>query len=254
MITGRLKERIASCRSVAILTGAGVSAESGIATFRDPGGLWQQFKPEELANIDAFLRNPTLVQSWYAERRKTVDSAAPNPAHRALAALESVVRTTLITQNVDNLHQRAGSRNVVELHGNILRNYCIDCSAEASITGDDVSVGEQIACLHCGGLIRPDVVWFGEMLPPDAIRSAQTAAAECDIFLTVGTGAEVYPAAELPVIAANSGAYVVEMNIQPTNVTRLVNEVITGPVGETLPQLVDVFVESSRSIEARKFN
>lgn len=243
MISKQLAERIQNCESVAVLTGAGISAESGVPTFRDPGGLWQKFKPEELANINAFLNNPTLVQSWYASRRETVESVEPNPGHYALARLESLVDLTLITQNVDNLHQRAGSSNVVELHGNILRNYCIECRQEQEIPDDPGD--SAVVCSKCNGLVRPDVVWFGEMLPVDAIRHAQVASTSCDIFLTVGTGAEVYPAADLPIIARNNGAFVVELNVGRTRISDFVDEVIEGPSGETLPQLLDLFIESN---------
>lgn len=243
MVSNELIDRIRKCESVAVLTGAGISAESGVATFRDPDGLWQKFNPRELANINAFLKNPTLVQSWYASRRHTVESVEPNPGHHALAKLEELVDLTLITQNVDNLHQRAGSNNVVELHGNILRNYCIECETDQEIeVADDDS---PVVCDKCGGLIRPDVVWFGEMLPEKAIRQAQIATMSCDIFMTIGTGAEVYPAADLPIIARNNGAYVVELNTTRTRISDFVDEVIQGPSGETLPPLVDIFTDAN---------
>lgn len=232
----KLVERLASARRVAVLTGAGISAESGIPTFRDPGGLWQQFKPEELANIDAFLANPELVQGWYHHRRVVAEETMPNPGHLALARLEELIGDfTLITQNVDNLHQRAGSGDVVELHGNITRNYCTDCGEPVESPGG----GESIArCAVCGGLIRPDVVWFGEMLPTDAFQRAELAARRCDVFLSIGTSAVVYPAAGLPLAAVEDGAYVAEINIEPSAISTYINESIQGRAGEILPRLV----------------
>lgn len=232
-----LADRIASSKSVAVLTGAGISAESGIATFRDADGLWQKFKPEELANVRAFLDNPELVQGWYRYRREIAEEAAPNDGHLALARLESLIDSfTLITQNVDNLHQRAGSKNVVELHGNISRNYCIDCNTPA----DPPSSDEEIArCTRCGGLIRPDIVWFGEMLPPDQYERAELAARTADVFLSIGTSAAVYPAAGLPMLALDEGSHVVEINLQPSEISNFVSASINGRAGEILPRLVD---------------
>ena len=235
-----LVERLARARRVAVLTGAGISAESGIPTFRDPGGLWQQFRPEELANVRAFLKNPVLVQGWYAHRLATVQEKEPNPGHLALAELESLVRDfTLITQNVDGLHQRAGSRNVVELHGSLVRNYCIDCEKEA--TEEEMlalSSGEPARCSDCTGLIRPGVVWFGEMLPEEAVDEAQEAARDAEVFLSIGTSALVYPAAGIPLLAKQHGAYVAEINVEPSAIAGELDEVILGPAGEVLHRLV----------------
>jgi NAD-dependent deacetylase len=234
-----LVERLASAERVAVLTGAGVSAESGITTFRDPGGLWQQFRPEELANFDAFIRNPALVQGWYAYRRKIALEKAPNPGHHALARMEELYDDfTLVTQNVDNLHRRAGSRHILELHGNIIRNYCVDCrrpAADTEIDGHDD--GEVMRCL-CSGPIRPDVVWFGEMLPAATLQEAAEAAGRCEVFLSIGTSAIVYPAAQIPLIAIDSGAYVAEINIEPSALAGVMSEVILGPSGVVLPALL----------------
>lgn len=236
-----LVERIASARHVAVLTGAGISAESGIPTFRDEDGLWERFKPEELANVRAFLRNPELVQKWYEHRRAVAEERSPNPGHRALAELETLVdRFTLVTQNVDNLHRRAGSRRVVELHGNITRSYCIDCEDSAS---EDVmrpiAEGKRAICPSCGGLIRPDVVWFGEMLPVEAMQAASDAADEAEVFLSIGTSAVVYPAAGIPLQAKAAGAYVAEINIEPSAIADELDEVVLGPAGRVLPALVE---------------
>jgi NAD-dependent deacetylase len=232
-----LVDRLARARRVMVLTGAGISAESGVPTFRDPGGLWQRFKPEELANVDAFLRNPVLVQSWYRHRREVLDHVEPNAGHRALARLaELTPEFTLVTQNVDNLHQSAGSRDVIELHGNITRSYCIDCGTPASV--EEMRSGDVHRCPSCGGLIRPDVVWFGEMLPVDAFERADVESRRADVFLSVGTSGLVYPAAGLPLAAAEAGAYVAEINIEPSALARYLSEVVLGPAGEILPELV----------------
>ncbi len=236
-----LPDLLAQADRIAVLTGAGISAESGIPTFRDPGGIWEEFDPQELANVQAFLDNPDLVQRWYAHRRQLALDTEPNDGHRALAALERrVSHFTLITQNVDNLHQRAGSERVVELHGNITRNYCMDCEREAADEElASLAEGEPARCPECGGLIRPDVVWFGEMLPPDALHTAQDAAQQADVFLSVGTSAIVHPAAGLPLLAKDHGAYVAEVNIKPSAITDRVDELVRGKAGEVLPILAE---------------
>ena len=239
MFSQELVDRLAQAQHVAVLTGAGISAESGIPTFRDPGGLWQQFKPEELANIRAFLKNPTLVQGWYAHRRSVAEEKAPNAGHYALVALEALVPDfLLITQNVDNLHQRAGSENIAELHGNITRSYCIDCEREATVADLQNASEGQAICPNCNGYFRPDVVWFGEMLPERAITRADAAARRADVFLSIGTSAVVHPAAGLPILAREFGAYVAEINVEPSAIAEYMNEVILGKAGEVLPELV----------------
>jgi NAD-dependent deacetylase len=237
-----LIERLAEADQVTVLTGAGISAESGISTFRDPGGLWEKFEPQELANVEAFLDNPELVQGWYRHRRQVVEEAEPNAGHRALADLEEHVPTvSVVTQNVDALHHRAGSGTVIELHGNITDNYCRDCERAVGpeIVDAAIQEGEPARCPDCDGLVRPDVVWFGEMLPPDAMERADAATEQADVFLSVGTSAVVYPAARLPVVAREQGAYVAEVNPDTTGVTDAVHESIRGPAGEILPALVD---------------
>lgn len=237
----RLIQQLADVGSVSVLTGAGISAESGLSTFRDPDGLWEKFDPQELANVNAFLSNPELVQGWYNHRRELALDVAPNPGHEALVDLETVVSNfTLITQNVDDLHHRAGSTDVVELHGNITRNYCMECEREA--TDDDlapIAEGEPARCPACGGLIRPDVVWFGERLPAAALRRAQRAAQQADVFLSIGTSAAVQPAASLPLRAQATGAYVAEVNVRPTEITGQVNESVRGKAGDVLPALAE---------------
>lgn len=235
-----LVDRLRAADRVAVLTGAGISAESGVPTFRDPDGLWQKFRPEELANVEAFLDNPELVQGWYAHRRQVVEDVEPNAGHAALAELERWVvarggEFLLATQNVDGLHQRAGSERVVELHGSITRSHCIDCSAPAAASA---SAEGALACEACGGLVRPDVVWFGEMLPEEAIARSQEAAAMADVYLSVGTSAVVYPAAGLPLLARSAGAYVAEVNPTPSDIAGRVSEVVRGRAGAVLPDLV----------------
>ena len=229
---------IAAARTVAVLTGAGISAESGVPTFRDAQtGLWAQFDPQKLATPDAFRRNPKLVWDWYAWRRKLVSRAEPNAGHRALAVLEGRVSDfVLITQNVDGLHRRAGSRNVVELHGNIGR---VKCSRENTVVEHWTEISDEVPrCAGCGALLRPDVVWFEENLPADALRAAEDAARRCQIMLVVGTSAEVYPAAALPDYAKSAGATIVEINPNPTPLSDATDYVLRAPAAVVLPALV----------------
>jgi NAD-dependent deacetylase len=241
-ISDTLVDRLATADRVVVLTGAGISAESGIPTFRDPGGIWEEFDPQELANVEAFLDNPELVQGWYRHRRELVTEAEPNAGHRALAEMEAHVPSVhVVTQNVDDLHNRAGSTDVTELHGNITHNYCMDCERTAAPETVDAAIedGTPARCPECDGLIRPDVVWFGEMLPPDAIDRASTAAEQADVFLSVGTSAVVFPAARLPLVAGEGGAYVAEVNPDSTGVTEEVDEAIRGEAGTVLPALCE---------------
>ena len=239
-----LVRKLTGANRVAVLTGAGISAESGIPTFRDPGGLWQQFKPEELANVDAFLQNPTLVQGWYAHRKSVALEKHPNAGHQALAEMETFFEDfTLITQNVDGLHERAGSRKLIELHGNIHRSFCMDCGLPAA--AEAAGETNPARCAHCGGLIRPDVVWFGEMLPEGAMEQAMDAATRADVFLSVGTSAVVYPAAGLPLAAVEAGAYVAEINVEESAIGPYLNEVVIGLAGTVLPRLLQAVRQAS---------
>ena len=236
--TEKLISTLKNATSVCVLTGAGISAESGVPTFRGEEGLWKKFRPEELANFDAFIRNPELVWEWYAYRRKLIHEVKPNPAHYGLVALErSAKNFTLVTQNVDNLHGRAGSKNVLELHGNIERSYCIQCRTVAPEPILEGGTGVP-RCTKCGGLVRPDVVWFGEMLPLEVFTKAEAAARHCDIFFSIGTSAVVFPAASLPYTALDHGAFVVEMNLESTELSSRAHEVLTGKAGEILPDLL----------------
>jgi NAD-dependent deacetylase len=230
---------IRNSRSLVALTGAGVSAESGVPTFRDAQtGLWAQFDPLELATPSAFARNPKLVWDWYAWRRELVAQAKPNPAHIALAAIEQRLgQFTLVTQNVDGLHARAGSRNVIELHGNIGR---VKCSREHTIVDTWNAPSDELPprCARCGAFLRPDVVWFEELLPAEALASAEAAARACDVMLVAGTSAEVYPAAALPETARRAGALIVEVNPNETSLSRLADHAIRAPAGRALPAIV----------------
>jgi NAD-dependent deacetylase len=237
-IADGLIEKLRRAQSVVVLTGAGVSAESGVPTFRDAQtGLWVNFKPEELATPRAFERNPRLVWEWYEWRRKLVSHAQPNPAHLALAAWEQCVpRFTLVTQNVDGLHQRAGSRDVIELHGNIVRT---KCSVEHRVIAMWPQTNEvPPRCPHCGAWLRPDVVWFGEAMPEAETARAFHRSDECEVFLSIGTSAVVHPAAALPRQAKQHSAMLVEINPQPTPLTPHADFVLRGPAGEIVPALV----------------
>ncbi len=236
-----LAERLVSANHVAALTGAGASKESGVPTFRDADGLWNKFRPEELANVNAFIANPQRVWEWYSWRRNLMAKVQPNAGHYALAELEKLLDDfTLITQNVDNLHRVAGSHDLIELHGNIHRNKCHHCG---EIIETEVVFSEGELPRHdCegGGLIRPDVVWFGEMLPQEAIDRAWFEASNSDVFFSIGTSAAVYPAAALPREAKLAGAYLIEVNPNPTELSVVADLVIQAPSGEVLPPLVDV--------------
>jgi NAD-dependent deacetylase len=242
-----LIRKLVAAKRVTVLTGAGVSAESGVPTFRDAQtGLWATFSPEELATPRAFRRNPRLVWEWYAWRRKTVADARPNSGHLALAELERFVpQFQLITQNVDGLHQRAGSRRVIELHGNIARTKCFD---EGTVVSSWNETGEvPPRCPHCGGWLRPDVVWFEEPMPEAEMERAVTASQTCDVFLSVGTSTVVYPAAALPAEALRGGATVAEINPQPTPFTAQAHFAVAGAAGFVLPELMKALNASRRS-------
>lgn len=230
--------RLREAPGILVLTGAGTSAESGVPTFRDAQtGLWARFKPEELATPEAFQRNPRTVWEWYAWRRELVGRAQPNPGHLALVEWERrAPGLTVVTQNVDGLHQRAGSRNVIEVHGNITRTRC---SQEDTVVASWPESGDvPPRCPRCGGLLRPDVVWFGEQLPPGAFEAASAAASNCAVCLSVGTSSLVQPAASLPLIARAHGAMLVEVNPDRTPLTESVEYSLRGRAGEVLPELV----------------
>ena len=230
--------RLYSTSKLVALTGAGVSQESGLRTFRDAqAGLWAQYKPEDLASPQAFARDPKLVWDWYAWRREAVKGARPNAGHYALVEIERhVPGFTLITQNVDGLHRMAGNQNVLELHGNIQRVRCTNCYTFAEAWDDDTESVPR--CIICNGLLRPDVVWFGEALPRAQLESSVEAARACEVFFSIGTSGVVQPAASLAHAARDRGAVVVEINAEPTLLTSKANYFFQGKSGEILPELV----------------
>ena len=220
------------------LTGAGASQESGLRTFRDAqAGLWAQYRPEELASPEAFARDPKLVWDWYAWRREAIKSVRPNPGHYALVEMEKrISQFTLITQNVDGLHRFAGSKNVLELHGNIQRVRCSECGEFTETWGDDTETVPT--CQVCNGLLRPDVVWFGESLPRAELEAAVNASRTAHIYFSIGTSGLVQPAASLAHAARNKGSVIVEINAEPTPLTPKVDFAFHGKSGEILPELV----------------
>lgn len=228
-----------TARHVVALTGAGISAESGVPTFRDAQtGLWARYRPEELATPEAFMRDARTVWEWYAWRRALVAKAAPNAGHFALAKVEQrVPRFTLITQNVDGLHRAAGSRNILELHGNIQRTRCFDRSHRVETWDESGEVPPR--CPICGSPLRPDVVWFGERLPESALAQALSAASSCDLFLCIGTSTVVEPAASMPFAALQNGAQVVEINPHVTPLTPRAHHALNAPASVALAKLVE---------------
>jgi NAD-dependent deacetylase len=237
-IPGALLDALRDARHVCVLTGAGVSAESGVPTFRDAQeGLWATYRPEDLATPEAFLADPALVWRWYRWRRDTVSNVKPNPGHYALARLaKQVPQLTLITQNVDNLHQRAGNDELIEFHGNIFEDRC--CEEGTLHTGDDSL--DVPTCPDCGSPLRPGVVWFGEAIPEEALARSWAAAANCDVFLSIGTSSLVYPAAGLADVAGQHGALRAEVNPNPTLQASSFDFALAGKSGVILPELVEL--------------
>jgi NAD-dependent deacetylase len=222
---------------VVVLTGAGISAESGVPVFRGAGGLWRQFRPEQLATPDAFRRHPELVWEWYLWRRARIAEAQPNAGHHTIARWQHERRGfTLLTQNVDGLHQRAGSVSLTELHGSLWRVRCAGCCGMVVEDRWSESPRGDLHCA-CGAWLRPDVVWFGEPLDAASMAQATTAVGEADVVLVVGTSAVVYPVAALPQLARERRARVVEVNVEETPLSADVAAVLRGPAGEVLPAL-----------------
>ena len=240
-IPDALLTALRDARHVCALTGAGVSAESGVPTFRDAQeGLWAKYNPLELATPDAFEANPRLVWQWYAWRREQLADVQPNPGHTALAEMEKLTPVlTLITQNVDGLHQRAGNNTVIEFHSNIFDNHCFQGCGLVDPVGD----GEPPVCPKCGGMVRPGVVWFGESIPEQALDDSFAAAADCDVFFSIGTSATVYPAAGLVGVAREAGAVCVEINPEPTGQADFFDYAIAGKSGEILPKLLELLAD-----------
>ena len=239
---GALVSILTACRRCVVLTGAGISAESGVPTFRGKEGLWGRYRPEELATAEAFRADSRTVWEWYNWRRQLISKVRPNPGHHAITEMESrFEHFALITQNVDGLHKTAGTNSILELHGNINENKCFDCGrmfeSDVEIDPDRIP-----ACLECGGRIRPNVVWFGEALDTQTVRTAFHEAECADVFFSVGTSAVVHPAASLPVTAKQRGATLVEINPEPTPLSDLADFYFPTRSGELLPWLVKELV------------
>lgn len=230
-------DQLLKARKIAVLTGAGISAESGIPTFRGKDGLWNNYSATDLATPEAFNADPKLVWEWYAWRRKLISDSNPNAGHLALAEIERMTDDfTLMTQNVDGLHQRAGSRQIIELHGNIWRARCIGGCGTMELK----ELGEIPPRCSCGALLRPDIVWFGESLSRLAISRSSEAASRCDTFFVIGTSAVVFPAAELPLIAKQNGAFTIEINTERTSISSTCDASILGRAGDVLPEIASM--------------
>jgi len=233
-----VKRRLTGAQAVTVLTGAGISADSGVPTFRGNDGLWRNFRAEDLATPEAFARDPRLVWEWYNWRRELIAAKSPNPGHQALAGLESrYERFIVITQNVDGLHRAAGSRKLLEIHGNIWQVRCTACRLVTE--NRDVPIAIPPACRSCGGLLRPHIVWFGETLDESTLDQCMGAMASCQVLLIVGTSGLVYPAASFAPIAKAAGAFVAEFNLEPTPNSHLVDLSIQGRAADLLPQLLE---------------
>ena len=234
----RAGDMVRRAERIAVLTGAGISAESGLPTFRGAGGLWEGQRVEDVASPAAFRRDPALVWRFYNARRKSLLSVKPNASHLALAQLEERLGDgfTLITQNVDGLHRVAGSRRVLELHGSLARVRCTGCMAIEDRGQEQLT--ELPTCDRCGGLLRPDIVWFFEPLPNDVWQQAEQAARTCQCFLVIGTSAIVYPAAGLTLVARQGGAGVIEINLERTDASAYADLSLLGPSGQILPRLL----------------
>ncbi|MBV6444241.1 MAG: NAD-dependent deacylase [Ignavibacteriales bacterium] len=237
VIPGELIDKLADSRKIVFFTGSGVSAESGIPTFRGDDGLWKKFSAQELANFDSFMRNPDMVWEWYQYRRRIIHDSEPNAGHRAIVDFEKYFDVTVITQNVDDLHHRAGSSHVLELHGNITRNKCTQCGE--IFTGEVRLEDRKPPRCACGALIRPDVVWFGENLPEGVYEKAEESCEACDMMFVVGTSGVVYPAALLPSAALSSGAIVVDVNIDEEDHQHNRRFFLKGRSGDVLPALFE---------------
>lgn len=233
----KVRDRLGAARAITVLTGAGISADSGVPTFRGADGLWRTFRAEDLATPEAFARDPRLVWEWYNWRREIVATTQPNPAHHAIAELERRVPSfLLITQNVDGLHRLAGSQQMVELHGDIWMVRCTACGRVEE--NRDVPIALPPSCAHCAGLLRPHIVWFGEALDTAGLARSHQAASMADVMLIVGTSGLVYPAAMFAPIAKAAGAFLVEINLDPTPYGDLADISLPGRAAEIVPRLL----------------
>lgn len=243
-IADPLAERLATVERVVVFTGAGVSRESGLATFRDADGVWARHRPEEVATPEAFAARPATVWRFYAQRFEQLATAEPNPAHRAIARSETRFPSwVVVTQNVDGLHERAGSRDLLELHGTLTRARCAGCGERTPMAEAVVRSPDEPPVCGCGGRLRPDVVWFGEVLPEEVLARAVREAQSCDLLLSVGTSAQVFPAAGLIEQAYRAGAAVVEINPEETGFSHLADLRLAAPAGTAVPALLDRLAE-----------
>ena len=234
-----ISDRLVKSQKIVFVTGAGISQESGIPTFRGKDGLWRKYDPMKLATIDAFYEDPKLVWEWYEERRSNILNAKPNPGHVTIAELEKYRKVSVLTQNIDGLHQRAGSKNVYELHGSIITIKCTVCDFKDKITS---SFSTLPPMCKCGNMLRPDVVWFGEALPKDTWESAIVEASTCDAMIIVGTSLAVSPANLLPVYAKQNGATMIEVNIEKTQMSSQMDMSLQEPAAKALPEILDVIL------------
>ena len=234
-LSSELISRIRSAKRVSVLTGAGVSAESGIPTFRGAGGIWEKYDFTKLATHEGFWRDPALGWEWYQLRQREMKKARPNPAHEVIAKMEDWFESfDVITQNIDGMHARAGNKNIVELHGNIWR---MRCERDGTMITLGSPVEEIPPLCHCGAMMRPDVVWFGEQLPRRAIEDATRIAHESEVMFVVGTSAVVFPAASFPLMTKEAGGIVIEVNVEPTDLSPIADASLFGRAGEVLPEL-----------------
>jgi len=233
-----IKDHIKDIKKIVFVTGAGISQESGIPTFRGKDGLWRNYDAMKLATIDAFYDNPKLVWEWYNERRTNIFAAQPNPGHKAIAELEKYTKVVVLTQNIDGLHQKAGSSEVLELHGSIVKIKCSVCNFKDEVMTE---FSEIPPLCECGNILRPDVVWFGESLPQDVWQKAMTFANECDLMIIAGTSLVVSPANTLPIYAKQNNAILIEVNPEDTEMSSEMDLVIRNTSAITLPELVSVF-------------
>ncbi len=240
MIFESIKNQIKDVKKIAFVTGAGISQESGIPTFRGKGGLWRNHDAMKLATIDAFYENPKLVWEWYNERRENIFSVSPNQGHKAIADLEKYVKVVILTQNIDGLHQKAGSSEVLELHGSIVKIKCTVCDFKDGIM---TKFSEIPPLCKCGNILRPDVVWFGESLPEEIWKHAIVQASQCDMMIIVGTSLVVSPANTLPIYAKQNNAYLIEINPEKTEMSSEMDLIINDTSANVLPKIVSMFKE-----------
>lgn len=232
-----VENRLKNSKKIVFVTGAGISQESGIPTFRGKDGLWRKYDPMKLATIDAFYNNPKLVWEWYEERRRNMLSAKPNPGHKAIAELENYVDVVVLTQNIDGLHQKAGSTNVLELHGSMIRIKCTECDFRDEVVFDFKKLPPMCSC---GKILRPDVVWFGESLPQDVWHDAIFHANSCDVMIIAGTSLVVSPANTLPIYAKQNNALLIEVNPELTLMSAEMDLSLQDTSANALPQLISI--------------